>query len=1721
MCSVEESLPCMLPISSVERELQTLLLPEYTRQTEVTPLDTSYCTQFKAVLRTELPNGLIPHTTHVCLKCHTALVRNKQIPREAIIMGLYQGSIPLQLQGLTAVEQSMIAIYKPITKAAILGGMHYVTRGATTFTVVNDVAAIAAQLPSKPDRATFTTLRPRRRAGRLAKDYTFRPFVVQQALLWLKTHNVLYKDVSLHWYDAPFEWSSSEAQDIPYVELDDDDVEGVDLELDSGSQHPANPGSSGFESNVLLLCDTNTNSSEQELRCLFQEDAQHTIRSEEPNVQLRTGRMVTLPDATSAPQFVNPHVHPEYFYAKSFPVLFPYGRGCPSDPCSLLSGIGEFANAVLKRGGYNHGRRFQQDPNFYFAAYTYETKRKIGGVSYLAQNQDLDNPNLDNADDITAGELDLVVNHLLQSPEPPLTNPSFNSNSNSNSNPYPNPDESSESAMHNTRLSKDQIQRYIARMVPFSNALKGTALNIAHERKKLLAMIASPILNELGSWRWFVTFAPADNYDIRLYEICMDGTSGRKTWNERHNSARELTLVERERVLKNHPALAARLFDLKQRCIWDYVLKGRARPFGEIVDTWRRVEFQMRGTPHVHALLSILFDGVVPLDLLSADECVLDRIRAIVDKAVTALLEKRAATDDTDIPTTYTPSQVEQLRKEEDDYDFTIAWEESEKYFDDMTDPRKEPFDPQLNYYRAPDGTFASAIVQQKYRRLQLANQLHRCNRTCHKYQNPHEKKICRFGFPFKQGEKTSSTMTSFVEERDKHARMRMYVYPKRDNAHLNNTAVSPLLAIAHGGNHDIKYIDSPYGTAEYVASYSSKAEAPDLKVLQNLLAKRLHYATTDRARLNTVATALVQSTEVGAVQACYTLLNLDFVQSSRTVINVNSLHRSDMNRNIISSSAEREALSEDDSAIYSGLGSQLGRRKAYEELVKQQRSDYQGCCYITFYLLLTYYSLNVATNYKTVAPPPPLLKLDKQGHITNAPDNFQIGTTRYTLKNKAAIVNLSPHIAIDAFEEKSCYSTILLHYPWPLEGEQYILAPYSSAVQAYHAMMENDLLPSYVTPTLTRISRSENARQPAVPLNSSGSEGGEHNTELQNHDSDSDDVELDDRVAYSQDDLADFATIVNQQANTQLVNHVTSQLTETQMRTYKNFLGAALNQYMADYALINQSVGSSSSAHGNDSVVDHSARRAALDQELLTLHPLQKQAFDRAIHHIQSDAASQLIMFTTGEGGTGKSKVIAILTEYLRLEYGKQPGLYGAVIVAAPTGTSANNINGFTWQSVLGKSMYQCADPNRIMSVTQARKVAENIKGARLFILDEVSLVSLESLHTISESLKLALAINAEDEREKTRIMSTPFGGMHMFIAGDLWQLRCIRQTAIYDSTPLKPKAIEGRKLWLQINEFVELTENCRFINASLSPFAQCMSSARIATPQAPLSNDLLNILNTRVCAGPAHAKVRASKEFGSKFIWITNSRNSVNKLNNMELKELIRNGNPFCRSVARHTADNPLVASPNSAVKQLLFARTCEDSETYVDLAIGSRVRCIRNIATQIGIFNGAVGTVVGFGYYNTPPTQDEECPPVCSFHTLVNREIPVVFVRMDKYTGIPLLASDPCVVPFSEIANMTSFKVHGKSYTRWQLPLALASAITTHRAQSLTARDGVVVDPSDGHLFARSLAYVSCSRATELSKILFTGMLTHAHFESHPEERVKIAAEYDRLRRLRLIL
>jgi len=147
-------------------------------------------------------------------------------------------------------------------------------------------------------------------------------------------------------------------------------------------------------------------------------------------------------------------------------------------------------------------------------------------------------------------------------------------------------------------------------------------------------------------------------------------------------------------------------------------------------------------------------------------------------------------------------------------------------------------------------------------------------------------------------------------------------------------------------------------------------------------------------------------------------------------------------------------------------------------------------------------------------------------------------------------------------------------------------------------------------------------------------------------------------------------------------------------------------------------------------------------------------------------------------------------------------------------------------------------------------------------------------------------------------------------------------------------------------------------------------------------------------------------------------------------------------------------LIPAPTPEIKEKLY-KICHDKycPPYIDFAVGARVMVTRNLEAQIGIYNCAIGTVVGFGFHRTPPV--EIFPKLHTFHTLTNWELPIVFVKMDKYTGTQLTTypDKQNIETFTEYADERSVTVQGTHYMRWQLLLIIAYSITTHKSQSIT--------------------------------------------------------------------
>lgn len=67
-------------------------------------------------------------------------------------------------------------------------------------------------------------------------------------------------------------------------------------------------------------------------------------------------------------------------------------------------------------------------------------------------------------------------------------------------------------------------------------------------------------------------------------------------------SVESLTWAEKCDVFRRNPVMAARIFNFRWHTFLQKVILSPSQPFGRVVDYFYHVEFQERGSPHVHAM---------------------------------------------------------------------------------------------------------------------------------------------------------------------------------------------------------------------------------------------------------------------------------------------------------------------------------------------------------------------------------------------------------------------------------------------------------------------------------------------------------------------------------------------------------------------------------------------------------------------------------------------------------------------------------------------------------------------------------------------------------------------------------------------------------------------------------------------------------------------------------------------------------------------------------------------------------------------------------------------------------------------------------------------------------------------------------------------------------------------------------------------------------------
>ena len=281
-------------------------------------------------------------------------------------------------------------------------------------------------------------------------------------------------------------------------------------------------------------------------------------------------------------------------------------------------------------------------------------------------------------------------------------------------------------------------------------------------------------------------------------------------------------------------------------------------------------------------------------------------------------------------------------------------------------------------------------------------------------------------------------------------------------------------------------------------------------------------------------------------------------------------------------------------------------------------------------------------------------------------------------------------------------------------------------------------------------------------------------------------------------------------------------------------------------------------------------------------------------------------------------------------------------------------------------------------------------------------------------------------------------------FLVGDFGQLPPVMDLPLYSSRPSSQMSDRGQTMYQFFEEAITLEQQMRQNGNSEEQvnFRQLLLRLR----NGQVQEDDWKLLMTRSIAHISDASLFANAPRLFPTIEAVCEFNLV-KLNSLS--------HPVATIKAVHSGPN---ASKASSVE-------ASGLHPIVHLATGARVMLTSNLWVEMGLVNGAMGTVKAIVYTKTAPPDLPQA----------------VMVYFDHYSGPTMHDGTVPVVPLKKTW------LEGRNVlSRQQLPLKLAWAITIHKAQGLTL-DKVVVDIGNRE-FSPGLTYVACSRVQKLDDLAF---------------------------------
>jgi ATP-dependent exoDNAse (exonuclease V) alpha subunit len=373
--------------------------------------------------------------------------------------------------------------------------------------------------------------------------------------------------------------------------------------------------------------------------------------------------------------------------------------------------------------------------------------------------------------------------------------------------------------------------------------------------------------------------------------------------------------------------------------------------------------------------------------------------------------------------------------------------------------------------------------------------------------------------------------------------------------------------------------------------------------------------------------------------------------------------------------------------------------------------------------------------------------------------------------------------------------------------------------------------------------------------------------------------------------------------------------------------------------------------------------------------------------------------LYVTGPAGTGKSTLLKYFTGHTKKN----------VIVVAPTGLSALNVEGMTLHSFFRL-------PPKILDDYDVKKVYNAVyKKIDAIIIDEISMVRAD----LFDAVDMFMRLNGREPRK-------PFGGVQMFLFGDLYQLPPVVENemgAVINQIYESPYFFDAKVMKHFDFEVINLTKVYRQKDSN---FIEFLNKVRLGN----IDSETLELVNKKV----NEKKIEDS-------IIITPTNRVANFINNEKLSKL---------PTQMQTYKAKITGDFNLGVSNLPV-------DLELNLKKDAKVIFVKNdIKGQF--VNGTLGKVEELG-------------------------VDYVKVKLEDSSIVSVGAVDwdKIKYEYDSISKRIIAKVTGK-FT--QIPLRLAWALTIHKCQGQSL-DKVHIDLSSG-VWEFGHTYVALSRCRTLEGI-----------------------------------